>query len=163
MNQLKLRVGQGIDVHAFCEGDHLMIGGVRIPNTQGVSAHSDGDVLLHAIADALLGATGLGDIGHFFPDTDSRFQGMDSRNLLRAVMESVVGEQWKVVNVDCTIVAEQPKLAPYISKMKESIAGILNIDRSAVGIKATTTERMGFIGREEGLAAFAVALLGAHV
>ena len=162
MSTSAVRVGQGFDAHRFGEGDHVMLGGVKIPHPQGIVAHSDGDVLLHALADALLGAAALGDIGHFFPDDDAQWAGADSAELLRQVVHRVAQAGWCVLNVDCTVVTERPRVAPHVSAMRTRIAGILNIEPGAVSIKATTVERMGFIGREEGLAAFAIALLAAH-
>jgi 2-C-methyl-D-erythritol 2,4-cyclodiphosphate synthase len=153
------RVGQGFDAHRFGAGDHVMLGGVKIPYRHGIVAHSDGDVVLHALADALLGAAALGDIGHFFPDDDVQWAGADSAELLQQIVHRVAQAGWRVLNVDCTVVAERPRVAPHVSAMRERIAGILDIEPGAVSIKATTVERMGFIGREEGLAAFAIALL----
>jgi 2-C-methyl-D-erythritol 2,4-cyclodiphosphate synthase len=154
-----VRVGQGFDTHRFGEGDHVMLGGVKIPYRQGVVAHSDGDVVLHALADALLGAAALGDIGHSFPDDDAQWAGADSAELLRQIVHRVAQAGWCVLNVDCTVVTERPRVAPHVPAMRKRIAGILNVEPNAVSIKATTVERMGFIGREEGLAAFAIALL----
>lgn len=156
-----VRVGQGFDTHRFGEGDHVMLGGVRVPHDHGVVAHSDGDVVLHALADALLGAAALGDIGHFFPDDDERWAGADSAGLLAQVVREVAKAGWKPLNVDCTVVAERPRVAPHIPAMRERIAALLGIGPDAVSVKATTVERMGFIGRGEGLAAFAMALLAA--
>lgn len=154
-----LRVGHGFDVHAFEAGDHLCIGGCRIPFDRGFRAHSDGDVLLHAICDALLGAASLGDIGRHFPDTDPAYAGADSRELLGEVIEMLSAAGWSVVNIDATVIAQAPKLAPWIEPMRETIAeaGRLAVDR--VNVKATTSERLGFTGRGEGVAAEAVALL----
>ncbi len=154
-----VRVGQGFDTHRFGDGDHVMLGGVRVPHGHGVVAHSDGDVVLHALADALLGAAALGDIGHFFPDDDARWAGADSAELLAHVVREVAKAGWKPLNVDCTVVAERPRVAPHIPAMRERIAGLLGIGADAVSVKATTVERMGFIGRGEGLSAFAMALL----
>jgi len=154
-----MRIGQGFDVHAFCEGDHVVLGGVTIPSEQAIKAHSDGDVLLHALADALLGAVALGDIGHLFPDTSDEWAGADSRNLLRRVMERVMEEGYKVANVDTTIIAQAPKMAPHIQTMRLNIAGDLNVAANRVSVKATTTERLGFTGRGEGIACQAVCLL----
>lgn len=139
-----------------------MLGGVKISHPHGIVAHSDGDVLLHALADALLGAAALGDIGHFFPDDDAQWAGADSAELLQQIVHRVAQAGWCVLNADCTVVAERPRVAPHVPAMRERIAGILNIELGAVSIKATTVERMGFIGREEGLAAFAIALLASH-
>lgn len=156
-----LRVGQGFDVHRFGPGDHVVLGGVRIAHECGIVAHSDGDVVLHALADALLGAAGLGDIGGLFPDTDPRYAGADSRELLAEVVRRVGRAGWTVVNADCTVVAERPRLAPHIGAMRDVVSGILGIPDDAVNVKATTAERMGALGRGEGIAAFAVALLAA--
>ncbi|PMR73202.1 2-C-methyl-D-erythritol 2,4-cyclodiphosphate synthase [Billgrantia endophytica] len=153
------RIGHGFDVHRFGDGNHLMIGGVAIPFERGFVAHSDGDVLLHAISDALLGACALGDIGRHFPDTDAAWAGADSRALLRHV-HGLVGEAgYRVGNVDATVVAQVPKMAPHIGGMVANIAADLGVEPGAVNVKATTTERLGFTGRGEGIAAEAVALL----
>jgi 2-C-methyl-D-erythritol 2,4-cyclodiphosphate synthase len=154
-----MRVGQGFDVHRFKEGDHLMLGGVRIPHTRGVEAHSDGDVILHALCDALLGAAGLGDIGVFFPPSDPKFAGMDSSVFLREVHERVQQEGYQIENLDITLVAEAPKVGPYREQIRARIAEILSLNLNAVNIKATTTEKLGYCGREEGIAAFAVVLI----
>ncbi len=154
-----MRIGQGFDVHAFGPGDHIVIGGVRIPYQQGLKAHSDGDVLIHAIADALLGALALGDIGHFFPDTDAQWAGADSRVLLHRVMARVQQAGYQVVNVDSTIIAQAPRMAPHLEAMRRNLAADLQVGLDAVGIKATTTERLGFTGRGEGIACQAVCLL----
>ena len=154
-----MRIGQGIDVHAFQEGGTLKLGGVNIPFERSLKAHSDGDVLLHALCDALLGAAGLGDIGHLYPDNDSRFENIDSRELLRDVVKRISGKSLQVANADITVVAQAPKLAPYIQKMVNNISADLSIDASHINIKATTSEHLGFTGREEGIAAFAVVLL----
>ena len=154
-----IRIGHGYDVHAFGEGDHLMIGGVRIPFEQGFRAHSDGDVLLHALCDALLGALALGDIGRHFPDTDPRFAGIDSRQLLNSVYTLVREKGYRLGNADLTILAQRPKMAPHIQSMRESIAGVLDVDIDRISVKATTTESLGFVGRREGIAAHAVCLL----
>ena len=154
-----MRIGQGYDVHRFCEGKFLTIAGVRIPHTHGLKAHSDGDVLIHAICDALLGAAGLRDIGHHFPDTDSTFQNIDSRILLRRVIEDMYSQGYKIGNIDSTIVDEGPKLAPFIPSMIENIASDCRVTSSLVNVKATTTESLGFVGRKEGVAAHAIALL----
>jgi 2-C-methyl-D-erythritol 2,4-cyclodiphosphate synthase len=158
---MNIRIGQGIDVHAFEAGDHLMLCGVKVDFNQGFKAHSDGDVALHALADALLGAAGLGDIGHYFPDTDSAWKGADSADLLTTVVEHVAKAGWKASNCDLTIVAQQPKLAPHIAAMKARVAALLDLPADAVNIKATTSEHLGFTGRKEGIAAFAVCLLQA--
>lgn len=154
-----LRIGQGYDVHAFQDGDHVMLGGVRIPHTQAVRAHSDGDVLLHAVCDALLGAAALGDIGMHFPDTDPRWRGADSRALLRHVHELLTGRGFSVVNVDVTVLADAPRLGRHREHMRANLAADLAIDIDRINVKATTSERLGFIGRQEGLACHAIALL----
>ena len=154
-----LRIGQGYDAHKFKEGDHIVIGGVSIPFIHGMAAHSDGDVALHALCDALLGAAALGDIGKHFPDTDAAFKGIDSRILVRSVMAKLTELGYTVGNVDVTIVAQAPKMAPHIPKMREYIAADLQISLDAVNVKATTTEGMGFEGRGEGISSYAVALL----
>lgn len=154
-----MRIGQGFDVHAFGEGDAVILGGVSIPYKQGLKAHSDGDVLLHALADALLGAVALGDIGHLFPDTSNEWAGADSRDLLRRVMARVTEEGFAVLNVDTTIIAQAPKMAPHVEVMRLNIAEDLGIPASRVSVKATTSERLGFTGRGEGIACQAVCLL----
>lgn len=154
-----MRIGHGYDVHRFCDGDFITLGGVRIPHKYGLLAHSDGDVLLHALSDALLGAAALGDIGKHFPDTDPQFKGADSRVLLRHVVGIVQAKGWRVGNVDATIVAQAPKMAPHIETMRQLIAQDLQVDLDQVNVKATTTEKLGFTGREEGIAVHAVALL----
>lgn len=156
-----MRIGQGFDVHAFCEGDHVTLGGVRMPFSQGLRAHSDGDVLLHALADALLGAAALGDIGHLFPDTSDEWAGADSRDLLRRVVGRVADEGFGVGNVDATIIAQAPKMAPHIEAMRLNIAEDLGIPASRVSVKATTSEKLGFTGRGEGIACQAICLLEA--
>jgi 2-C-methyl-D-erythritol 2,4-cyclodiphosphate synthase len=153
------RVGHGLDVHAFAEGRPLILGGVTIPHHQGLAGHSDADVLLHAICDACLGAAGLGDIGRHFPDTSAEYAGIDSRVLLREVAERLRREGWRVGNVDSTVVAQAPKLAPHIDAMRQHIARDLGVDLDQVNVKATTTERLGYTGREEGIAAHAVVLI----
>lgn len=159
MTAIGLRIGHGFDVHRFGDGDHLMIGGVKIPFDHGFIAHSDGDVLLHAISDALLGACALGDIGHHFPDTDPAWKGADSRDLLRRVMASVAAQGYRVGNLDATLIAQAPKMALHLVGMREHIADDLQVPLNAVNVKATTTERLGFTGRGEGIAAEAVVLL----
>ncbi|WP_108445992.1 2-C-methyl-D-erythritol 2,4-cyclodiphosphate synthase [Halomonas denitrificans] len=154
-----MRIGHGFDVHRFGEGDHLMIGGVAVPFDHGFVAHSDGDVLLHAICDALLGACGLGDIGRHFPDTDPAWAGADSRALLRHVAGLAREAGYRVGNLDATVLAQAPKLAPHVATMAERIAEDLGVGAAAVNVKATTTERLGFTGRGEGIAAEAVVLL----
>jgi 2-C-methyl-D-erythritol 2,4-cyclodiphosphate synthase len=158
---MSMRIGQGYDVHAFGDGDKIVIGGVVIPHHHGLIAHSDGDVLLHALCDALLGAVALGDIGKHFPDTDIQYRNADSRSLLRMVYAKVNQQGWKLVNTDMTIVAQAPRMANYIPRMVETIATDLRCDVGQVNVKATTTERLGFTGREEGIACYAVVLLEA--
>lgn len=153
------RIGHGFDVHRFGDGDHLMIGGVAIPFAHGFVAHSDGDVLLHALSDALLGACAMGDIGRHFPDTDAAWAGADSRDLLRRVMALVAAAGYRVVNVDATLMAQAPRMAPHVAAMAANIAADLALEAGAVNVKATTTERLGFTGRGEGIAAEAVVLL----
>jgi 2-C-methyl-D-erythritol 2,4-cyclodiphosphate synthase len=154
-----MRVGQGFDAHAFKAGGRLMLGGVEIPWERSLEAHSDGDVVLHAVCDALLGAAGLGDIGGHFPPSDPTYKGIDSRELLRRSLELVASECYHVVNVDITVIAQAPRLAPYVEMMRGHIAADLQVNTRQVNIKATTTERLGFTGREEGIAALAVILL----
>lgn len=156
-----MRIGQGFDVHAFCEGRKLVLGGVEVPYYLGLAGHSDADVLIHAICDALLGAAGLGDIGRHFPDNDPKFAGIDSMELLREVMRQLDERDWQVVNLDATIIAQAPKLAPFIAQMRERLAAAISTGNELVNIKATTTERLGFTGRGEGIAAQAVVLLTA--
>ena len=155
----ELRIGQGYDVHKLTQGRKLILGGVEIPWEKGLLGHSDADVLLHAIMDALLGAAALGDIGALFPDTDPRYEGADSLELLRRVSALLDEQGWKVVNVDSTVVAQRPKLAPYIPEMRRRIADALSVDLSRVSVKATTEEHLGFTGRGEGISAQAAALL----
>jgi 2-C-methyl-D-erythritol 4-phosphate cytidylyltransferase / 2-C-methyl-D-erythritol 2,4-cyclodiphosphate synthase len=155
----QMRVGQGIDVHAYGEGDHVILGGVRIAHSQGVIAHSDGDVVIHALCDALLGAMGDGDIGVHFPDTDPRYRGADSRVFLRVVAERMQAAGLRLVNADVTVLAEAPRVAAHRGAMAANLAADLNVSSTAINIKATTTERLGFIGRKEGLAAMATVLL----
>jgi 2-C-methyl-D-erythritol 2,4-cyclodiphosphate synthase len=157
-----IRIGQGFDVHAFTAGDHVMLGGVRIPHSQGLKAHSDGDVALHALADALLGALALGDIGHFFPDTDPAWRGADSAVLLEQVYAHITAAGYQLGNADLTLIAQRPKMAPHIDAMRARIAALLNADIDQVSVKATTTEQLGFTGREEGIAVTAVVLLEAR-
>lgn len=154
-----MRIGHGYDVHAFGDGDHVVLGGVRIDCDRGLVAHSDGDVLIHALCDALLGAAGLGDIGRHFPDTDERFSGADSRDLLRAVVSQLQSAGWSVGNVDLTVIAQTPRLSEHVAAMQGNLAQDLGVGRDCVNVKATTTERLGFVGREEGIASHAVALL----
>ncbi len=154
-----IRIGHGYDVHAFGEGDHVVLGGVTIPYERGLIAHSDGDVVLHALADALLGAMGLGDIGKHFPDTDKQYEGADSRILLRHVVALVLNAGYGVGNADITIIAQAPKMAPHIDVMRKVIAEDVGVDISRVNVKATTTEQLGYIGRKEGIAVHSVVLL----
>ncbi len=154
-----MRIGQGLDVHAFGPGREIILGGVHIPHVQGIRAHSDGDVLLHALCDALLGAAALGDIGRHFPDSDPRYKDIDSRQLLRTVMEKVRTRGLRPVNVDATLIAQAPMLAAYIPAMCANLAADLGLSAERVNVKATTTERLGFIGRSEGIAAQVVVLM----
>jgi 2-C-methyl-D-erythritol 2,4-cyclodiphosphate synthase len=159
MDDMEFRIGQGFDVHAFAENRKLIIGGVEILHERGLLGHSDADVLLHAICDALLGAAGLGDIGRHYPDNDAKFKDIDSRELLRDVCDQIRDLGWRVGNVDATIIAQAPKMSPHIPDMEENIADDLDIALEQVNVKATTTERLGFTGRGEGIAAQAVCLL----
>ncbi len=154
-----IRIGQGFDVHEFAEGRPLIIGGITIPHDRGLIGHSDADVLLHTITDAALGAIGKGDIGHHFPDTDAAFKDADSAVLLEEVWKIVEAEGYALGNIDCTIMAQQPKMAPHIGTIRNRVAELLHADPSQVNIKATTTEKLGFVGREEGIAALAAILL----
>jgi len=154
-----IRVGFGFDVHQLVEGRELWLGGVLIPHSTGALGHSDADVLLHALCDALLGAAALGDIGQHFPDTDGRWKGADSKRLLEGVVQLLAQKDWTVGNVDCTLILERPKIMPYVPAMRQAIAPLLKVDVDAVSIKATTSEKLGYIGREEGVAAHAVALI----
>ncbi len=155
-----MRIGHGYDAHTFTEGRPLVLGGVTIPHDKGLAAHSDGDAVLHALCDALLGAAGLGDMGAYFPDTDKKFKNIDSRLLLQDVVKLFVKENLTIINVDITILAQAPKMAPHISAMRENISADLKTEIKNINIKATTTEGMGFIGRKEGLAVHVVTLLG---
>jgi len=157
---MQFRIGQGVDVHAFAEGgDHIMLGGVRVPHRCGVLAHSDGDVALHALCDAMLGALAMGDIGTHFPPSDPQWKGVDSRVLLRRCRELVADGGWQVANADVTIICETPKVGPHARAMREAIAADLQVGIDRVSVKATTSERLGFTGRREGIAAQAVCLL----
>jgi 2-C-methyl-D-erythritol 2,4-cyclodiphosphate synthase len=156
---MNIRIGHGFDVHAFADDRRLIIGGVDIPFDRGLLGHSDADVLLHAICDAMLGAATLGDIGRHFPDSDPLYSGIDSRKLLRYVAKLLDGRKWKVVNIDATIIAQVPKMSPFIDIMREYIADDIGIPAEQINVKATTTERLGFTGREEGIAAEAVCLI----
>lgn len=156
---IPFRIGQGFDVHAFGEGDHVVIGGVRIPHGRGFVAHSDGDVALHALCDAMLGALAMGDIGTHFPPSDPQWKGADSRVFLRRCRELVAGRGWRLGNADITILCERPKIGPHALAMRERIAADLQVDIDAISVKATTSEKLGYIGREEGIAAQAACLL----
>ena len=154
-----MRIGQGFDAHALVAGRKLVIGGVTIPHTKGLEGHSDADVLLHAICDALLGAAALGDVGRYFPDNDAKYQGVDSRKLLRKTIALLKKNGWRLVNIDATVIAQEPRLAPHIPAMIANIAADLGVPQRDVSVKAKTTERLGFTGRGEGIAAEAVALI----
>ena len=154
-----MRIGHGFDVHAFTGGDHIVLGGVKIPHEKSFEAHSDGDVLLHAICDAVLGALALGDIGRHFPDTSEAFAGIDSRQLLSKVYDLALDKGYRIGNVDCTVIAQAPKLSPHIDAMRAEISTVLSCEKDAVNVKATTTEWLGFEGRHEGVSAHAVVLL----
>jgi len=156
---MKIRIGQGLDAHAFCEGDHVILGGVRIDHDQALAAHSDGDVALHALCDAMLGAVARGDVGTHFPPSDPCWENADSRELLRQVDMLLRHDGWTVANADITLVCERPKISPHAEQMRINIAADLNVDPENVSVKATTTEGMGFCGRSEGIAAFAVVLI----
>ena len=156
---MNFRIGQGLDVHAFTGGDHVMLCGVRIPHERGLAAHSDGDVALHALCDALLGAVALGDIGKHFPPSDDKWVDADSRDLLAAVCVLLRDKGWRPVNVDITIACETPRIGPHVEAMREAVAPVLGLNTDAVSVKATTTEKLGFCGRGEGIAALAVALV----
>ena len=159
MIRIPYRIGHGYDVHALGEGLDLWLGGVRIPHTKGCIAHSDGDVAIHALCDAMLGALALGDIGKHFPDTSDEFRGIDSKILLRRVNDLIAAQGYSVANADITIAAQKPKLAPYIAQMRQTMADVLGVDVSQISVKATTTEHLGFTGREEGIAVWASVLL----
>jgi 2-C-methyl-D-erythritol 2,4-cyclodiphosphate synthase len=154
-----VRIGSGIDIHAFGPGDFVMLGGVRVPHSHGVLAHSDGDVVLHALCDALLGAAGLGDIGQHFRDTDPQWKGADSRSFVRSVMNMLLIRKLRVSNADITVLAEAPKVGPVRDQIRQQVAELLEVSEEQVNVKATTTERLGFLGRGEGIAAQAVVLL----
>lgn len=156
-----LRIGHGYDVHQFAEGRKCILGGVDVPSKKGLLGHSDADVLAHALADAILGAARLGDIGELFPDTDPAYEGADSLKLLANVGKLVRSRGFTILDCDCTVAAQTPKLAPYRQQMRENLAGALGLDVDCVGVKATTTEKLGFVGRQEGIEAWAVALLEA--
>lgn len=154
-----IRIGQGYDVHAFGPGDHVVLGGVRVPHAQGIVAHSDGDVLIHALCDAILGALALGDIGKHFPPSDPQWKGADSRRFLVHCVALAAERGWRIGNIDATVVGERPKVGPHAQAIRETLAADLGVALDAVSVKATTTEKLGFTGREEGLAAMAVVLL----
>ena len=154
-----MRIGQGFDAHALVEGQKLVIAGVQIPYEKGLAGHSDADVLIHAVCDALLGAAGLGDIGAHFPDSDARYKGIDSRKLLREVAQLLQQKKLRIANVDATIIAQAPKMAPHIPAMRANLAADLGVAVDSINVKAKTTEKLGFVGRGEGIAAEAVALL----
>lgn len=156
---MNIRVGQGYDVHRLVEGRALFLGGIEIPHEKGLLGHSDADVLIHAICDALLGAAALRDIGYHFPDTSAQFKGIDSKILLQKTIDLLAEKGWHLVNVDATICAERPKINPHIPAMKACLAPLMQVDEEAVSIKATTTEKLSFVGREEGMAALAVVLI----
>ena len=156
---MKYRIGQGFDVHAIADGLPMWLGGIQIPSERGFVAHSDGDVAIHALCDALLGALALGDIGHLFPDTSDEWKDIDSKILLSKVMDRVREKGWSVSNVDITIALQAPKIAPYILLMRQTLAEVMGIDPDQVSVKATTTEKLGFVGRKEGCEVWAVAML----
>jgi len=156
---MSYRIGSGVDYHKLVEGRELWIGGVRVPHHKGALGHSDADVLLHAVCDALLGSLGLGDIGTHFPDSDPAYKNIDSKILLKQTMALVLAENFSVVNIDCTLCLQTPKIKPYVEQMRETIAGLTGIGKRDVSVKATTTEQMGFVGREEGLMAYATVLV----
>ena len=158
---MSFRIGQGLDVHAFGEGDHVVLGGVRISHDQGLIAYSDGDVAIHALCDAMLGAIALGDIGQHFPPGDERWRDADSRELLAEVGRMLMERNWRPVNLDLTIACESPRIGPHVPAMRRTLAGILGIPDTTVSVKATTTERLGFCGRGEGIAALAIVLVQA--
>lgn len=154
-----MRIGHGYDVHRFAEERKLFLGGVEIPYTKGLLGHSDADVLLHAVCDALLGAAALGDIGKLFPDNDNKYKDIDSKILLKKTVEHIAEKGYRISNIDCTVIAQNPKLAPYIDEMRHTIANICNTGLDGINVKATTEEKLGFTGREEGIAAHAVCLI----
>ena len=156
---MEFRAGNGYDVHQLAEGLPLVLGGVKVPHTKGCVAHSDGDVLIHALCDALLGALALGDIGQHFPDTADEYAGIDSKLLLARVVAMVRERGWEIVNVDNTLLAQKPKIAPFVPQMRQTLAQVMGLSVDRVSVKATTTERLGFVGREEGVAAYATCLL----
>jgi 2-C-methyl-D-erythritol 2,4-cyclodiphosphate synthase len=157
---MQLRVGQGYDVHRLVAGRELWLGGILIPFEKGLLGHSDADVLIHAVCDALLGAAGLGDIGSHFPDNAAEYKNIDSKILFKRTIDLLAEKQWEVFNIDATLLAERPKINSYIPQMQACLAGLAQVDKEKISIKATTSEKMGFVGREEGMAAMAVALIG---
>lgn len=159
MSNLNFRIGFGVDIHQFKDGNEIVLGGVKIPHNKSILAHSDGDVLIHALCDAMLGAAGLKDIGHYFPDTSSEFKNIDSQILLKRTFDLISKEGYKIGNIDSTICLQKPKIASYIDLMKQNISKILNTDLGNISIKATTTEKLGYIGEEKGLKAYAVVLI----
>ena len=156
---MNIRIGQGFDVHAFGDGDHVVVGGVRVPHERGVLAHSDGDVAIHALCDAILGALAMGDIGRHFPPTDPRWAGADSRTFLRHCRGLAAEQGWRPGNVDITVICERPRIGPHVEAMRQTLAADLELDVEAVSVKATTSETLGFTGRGEGIAAMAVCLM----
>lgn len=156
---MSYRIGSGVDYHQLAEGRDLMLGGIKVPHTKGSVGHSDADVLLHAICDALLGALGLGDIGMHFPDTDEQYKNIDSKILLQQTVHLIKGEGFKVVNIDSTLCLQEPKIKPFVTQMQTAIATIVEVTEKDISIKATTTEKLGFVGREEGVIAYATVLL----
>ena len=156
---MNIRIGNGYDIHKLVTGRPLILGGIEIPHTLGLLGHSDADVLIHAIMDALLGALGMGDIGHYFPPSDPKWKGANSKILLEQVAQLIASAGWRIGNIDSTVVAEQPKLKPYLKEMRSAIARVLKIEISQISIKATTNEKLGAVGREEGICAYAVVLL----
>lgn len=158
----QFRIGNGYDVHALAEGESLILGGIRIEHTKGTVAHSDGDVAIHALCDALLGALALGDIGKHFPDSSAEFKGIDSKILLERVMELIRNQGYELSNADITIAMQKPKLAPFIPLMRERIAQVMNVETSSISVKATTTEKLGFVGREEGVEVYVSVLVYKH-
>lgn len=158
-----IRIGHGFDVHRFTEGDHVMLGGIKIPYIKGLEAHSDGDVLIHAVCDALLGAIAEGDIGHHFPDTDSQYKNIDSGILLENVYKQVLQRGYTLANMDVTVIAQAPVLSNHIPSMRKRVAEIMQVSEDQINIKATTTERLGYIGREEGIAVHSVVLINQGV
>lgn len=156
---MKIHTGLGYDVHRLVEGRSLRLCGITVPHTHGLLGHSDADVAIHALCDALLGAAALGDIGHLFPDNDPAYEGIDSRKLLEEVCRRLRNDKWEIANADVTVIAQAPKLAPFIGEMRRSLAGVMGIDADDVSVKATTTERLGFEGRKEGISAIATVLI----